>query len=64
MPIPHVRAALDGLASYRPTDGVHGPHRLRPLSLLIRLLGEIRLTAFLIEPVPGTEWRRGRKSGK
>ena len=33
MPIPHLRAALDGLASYRPTDGVaRRLHRLRPLS--------------------------------
>lgn len=32
MPAPRLRAALGGLASYQPTDGVYGPERLRPLS--------------------------------
>jgi histidinol-phosphate aminotransferase len=32
MPAPRLRAALSGLASYQPTDGVYGPERLRPLS--------------------------------
>jgi histidinol-phosphate aminotransferase len=32
MPAPRLRAALDGLPSYQPTDGVYGPDRLRPLS--------------------------------
>lgn len=32
MPAPRLRAALDGLASYQPADGVYGPDRLRPLS--------------------------------
>jgi histidinol-phosphate aminotransferase len=32
MPAPRLRAALEGLASYQPTNGVYGPDRLRPLS--------------------------------
>src|SRR3954467_12673948 len=32
MPMPRLRASLDGLAGYRPTDGMHGPHRLRPMA--------------------------------
>ena len=32
MPVPRLRAALGGLASCQPTDGVYGPERLRPLS--------------------------------
>ncbi|GEM_PF-21983 len=32
MPVPRLRAALDGIASYQPADGVYGPGRLRPLS--------------------------------
>jgi histidinol-phosphate aminotransferase len=32
MPVPRLRAALDGLACYQPTDGAYGPDRLRPLS--------------------------------
>lgn len=32
MPLPRLRAAVDGLTSYQPTDGVYGPECLRPLS--------------------------------
>lgn len=32
MPVPRLRAVLDDLVSYQPTEGVYGPARLRPLS--------------------------------
>jgi histidinol-phosphate aminotransferase len=32
MPAPRLRAVLNHLASYQPTDGLYGPERLRPLS--------------------------------